>query len=115
MKTILKVIVAFALASVLTAQNDDVLRQKKLEAAADELKARLVTTKQTFEFVSGQLVSGPPVKGAAFEGHWHDQSPEALGSLIIKRMPPASPGSLGSRTYTDVEAYLLRENGGQAL
>jgi alcohol dehydrogenase (cytochrome c) len=57
---------------------------------------------------------GPPVKGSAFKAHWHDQTPEALSSVIIKRMPPASPGSLDSRAYTDVEAYLLQENGDTA-
>ena len=56
----------------------------------------------------------PAVKGAAFRAHWHDQSPEALQALLTKRMPPASPGSLGSRTYADIEAYLLRENGDKA-
>jgi alcohol dehydrogenase (cytochrome c) len=56
----------------------------------------------------------PPVKGVAFRMHWHDQSPAALRSLIVKRMPPASPGSLGSRAYTDIEAYLLQENGDSA-
>jgi alcohol dehydrogenase (cytochrome c) len=60
----------------------------------------------------GQFAS--PLKGAAFKAHWHDQSPEALRSLIVKRMPPASPGSLGSRTYADIEAYLLQENGEKA-
>ncbi len=55
-----------------------------------------------------------PLRGAAFEAHWHDQSPEALWSLIMKRMPPASPGSLGSRTYADIEAYLLQQNGERA-
>ncbi len=29
-------------------------------------------------------------------------------------MPPSSPGSLGSQAYTDVAAYLLRENGESA-
>src|SRR3984957_6973025 len=53
----------------------------------------------------------PPVKGAGFKAHWHEQSPEALRSLITKRMPPASPGTLGARTYVDIEAYLLQENG----
>jgi alcohol dehydrogenase (cytochrome c) len=57
---------------------------------------------------------GPPVKGTAFKSRWHDQMPEVLWSAIVKRMPPASPGSLESRTYADVEAYLLRENGEQA-
>jgi alcohol dehydrogenase (cytochrome c) len=57
---------------------------------------------------------GPPVKGTAFKARWHDQMPEVLWSAIIKRMPPASPGSLDGRTYTDVAAYLLRENGENA-
>ncbi len=57
---------------------------------------------------------GPPLKGAAFEAQWHDQSPQALWSLIRQRMPPASPGSLAGRTYADIEAYLLRENGEKA-
>ena len=56
----------------------------------------------------------PSVKGAAFKGRWHDQSPEALRLAIVKRMPPASPGSLGSQTYADIEAYLLQENGDKA-
>jgi len=56
----------------------------------------------------------PPVKGAGFKAHWHDESPEALRSVIVKRMPPASPGSLGSQTYADIEAYLLQENGDKA-
>src|ERR1700761_3617877 len=54
---------------------------------------------------------GPPVKGAAFKARWHDQSADSLWSTIIRRMPPTSPGSLDSRIYTDIEAYLLRENG----
>jgi mono/diheme cytochrome c family protein len=57
---------------------------------------------------------GPAVKGAAFRAHWNDQSPEALRAVIVQRMPPASPGSLDSGTYTDIEAYLLRENGEKA-
>jgi alcohol dehydrogenase (cytochrome c) len=56
----------------------------------------------------------PPLKGAAFKAHWHDQSLEALQTLIVKRMPPASPGSLGSGTYADIEAFLMQENGDQA-
>jgi alcohol dehydrogenase (cytochrome c) len=55
-----------------------------------------------------------PLKGAAFKAHWHDQSPDALWSLIMKRMPPASPGTLSSGTYADIEAYMLLENGDKA-
>jgi hypothetical protein len=57
---------------------------------------------------------GPPMKGAVFAAHWSNQSPEALRSLMVQRVPPASPGSLDSRTYTDIEAHLLLENGGKA-
>src|ERR1700722_13908852 len=56
----------------------------------------------------------PPLKGPAFKAHWHEGSPESLMTLIVKRMPPASPGSLGGQSYTDIEAYLLQENGGKA-
>jgi len=56
----------------------------------------------------------PAVKGTSFRAHWHDQSPGALLALITKRMPPASPGSLSGRTYADIEAYLLEENGDAA-
>jgi alcohol dehydrogenase (cytochrome c) len=55
-----------------------------------------------------------PLKGAAFKAHWHDQPPNALWSLIVKRMPPANPGGLGNGTYADIEAYLLQENGDKA-
>lgn len=54
---------------------------------------------------------GPPMKGAAFRARWSSQTPEALLLLIVQRMPPANPGSLDTRTYTDIEAYLLQENG----
>jgi len=55
-----------------------------------------------------------PLKGASFKAHWRDQSPDALLSLIMKRMPPASPGRLGGGAYVDIEAYLLQENGDKA-
>ena len=56
----------------------------------------------------------PAVKGAPFRANWRGRSPEALRALITKRMPPASPGSLSGRTYADIEAFLLRENGYEA-
>src|SRR5271168_3516660 len=60
----------------------------------------------------GQFASA--LKGAAFKAHWHDQSTQALWSLVMMRMPPASPGSLSSSTYVDIEAYMLQENGDKA-
>lgn len=57
---------------------------------------------------------GPPMKGDVFRSHWNSQTPEALRTLIVQRMPPASPASLDSGAYTDIEAYLLQENGDKA-
>src|ERR1700759_4832245 len=54
---------------------------------------------------------GPPLRGAAFKMHWENQSANALFTHISTRMPPAAPGGLGNRAYSDVEAYILRANG----
>ena len=48
----------------------------------------------------------PAREGRRLQGALARSVAEALRTLIIKRMPPASPGSLGSRTYADIEAYL---------
>ena len=87
MKTIWTAAVAVGLASALSAQNDDVLRQKKLEAAQDALKASAVATRQTFEFVAGQLVSGPPVKGAPYSAEAVNETIQVLadGNRIVQR------------------------------
>jgi hypothetical protein len=89
MKTMLKVLLAAGLASMLLAQNDDVLRQKKLDAAAaaDQLKANVIFNKQTFNFVSGQLVSGPPVKGAPYSAEAVNETIQTLadGNRIVQR------------------------------
>lgn len=57
---------------------------------------------------------GPPLKGPAFKARWHEQPPASLWASMIKRMPPASPGSLDGRAYVEVAAFLLRANGEQA-
>jgi PQQ-dependent dehydrogenase (methanol/ethanol family) len=54
---------------------------------------------------------GPALKGASFQMKWGAQSPAALFSYMFQKMPPASPGQLGSQTYADLEAYLLQANG----
>jgi mono/diheme cytochrome c family protein len=54
---------------------------------------------------------GPPLRGSAFKVHWENQSANALFTYIATKMPPAAPGGLGDRTYSDVEAYILRANG----
>jgi uncharacterized protein DUF6152 len=88
MKTMLKVLLTAGVASMLLAQNDDVvLRQKKLEAAADAMKANVIFNKQTFNFVSGQLVSGPPVKGAPYSAEAVNETVQTLadGNRIVQR------------------------------
>ena len=88
MKTILKVLLTTGLAGAAWAQNDDVLRaQKKLQAALDETKTNVIFNAQTFEFVSGQLISGPPVKGAPYSAEAVNETIQMLadGNRIVQR------------------------------
>jgi len=91
MRTLLKVLLASGLASGLLAQNnDDALRAlKKLESAADQMKANFKANLsfQTFQFVSGQLVSGPPVKGAPYSAEAVNETIQTLadGNRIVQR------------------------------
>jgi len=104
MKPILKVLLTAGVASTLLAQNDDVvLRQKKLEAAADQVKANVMFNNQTFNFVSGQLVSGPPVKGAPYSAEAVNETVQTLadGNRILKRT--------SAMQYRDTEGRERRE------
>ena len=88
MKTILKIMLATGLVAAAMAQNDDVLKaQKKLEAALDETKKIVNFNALTFEFVSGQLISGPPVKGAPFSAESVNETIQTLadGNRIVRR------------------------------
>jgi hypothetical protein len=87
MKAILKVFLAAGVASTLLAQTDDVLRaQKKAAAAAAEADRRKLEM-QTFAFVSSQLVSGPPVKGAPYSAEAVNETIQTLadGNRIVQR------------------------------
>lgn len=93
MKMMLKVLLAAGVASTLLAQTDDVLRAQKkaaalaAEAAADRAKANVMFNKQTFAFVSSQLVSGPPVKGAPYSAEAVNETIQTLadGNRIVQR------------------------------
>ncbi|HSP67394.1 MAG TPA: hypothetical protein VLN48_06685, partial [Bryobacteraceae bacterium] len=88
MRTILKVLLATGMSAAALAQNDDVLRtQKKLEAALDEAKKNVIYNAQTFEFVSGQLISGPAVKGAPYSAEAVNETIQMLadGNRIVRR------------------------------
>ena len=111
MKTILKALLATGLASTIVAQtpNEEELRAKKKAvaaaagAAADQAKANVLFNKQTFAFVSGQLVSGPPVKGAPFSAEAVNETIQTLpdGNRIVQRS--------SSMQYRDNEGRERRE------
>ncbi|MBZ5676765.1 MAG: hypothetical protein LAP61_21195 [Acidobacteriia bacterium] len=90
MKMMLKVLLAAGVTSMLLAQTDDVLRAQKkaaAEAAADQVKANVMFNKQTFAFVSSQLVSGPTVKGAPYSAEVVNETIQTLadGNRIVQR------------------------------
>jgi hypothetical protein len=104
MKTTLKVLLATGLTAAALAQNDDALRaQKKLEAALDATKKAVVFNSQTFEFVSGQLISGPPVKGAPYSAEAVNETIQMLadGNRIVQRTT--------AMQYRDTEGRERRE------
>jgi hypothetical protein len=93
------------LASTGMAQNDEVFRaQKKLEAAADQLKANVMFNQQTYQFVAGQLISGPPVKGAPYSAEAVNETVQTLadGNRIVQRS--------SSMQYRDSEGRERRGN-----
>jgi alcohol dehydrogenase (cytochrome c) len=54
---------------------------------------------------------GSALKGPSFQKKWGAQSPGALFSYMLQKMPPADPGTLGGQMYADLEAYILQANG----
>lgn len=54
---------------------------------------------------------GPPLRGAAFAGHWSGRSLAELFDFLQGSMPPGKPGSLSADAYAQLIAYLLAQNG----
>jgi hypothetical protein len=52
----------------------------------------------------------PPLKGNDFLRWWYGKPLSELDQLIRVDMPADNPGGLNGRQYTDVLAYLFREN-----
>ena len=100
MKAMLKVLLAAGVASTLLAQNDQVLRVQKLDAAAADMRKLEM---ETFEFVSGQLVSGPTVKGAPYSAEAVNETIQTLadGNRIVQRT--------SAMQYRDAEGRERRE------
>ena len=53
----------------------------------------------------------PPLKGPEFYKRWGGKSAESLFTYMSLKMPPSSPGSLGSEMYAQIIAYLMRAGG----
>jgi quinoprotein glucose dehydrogenase len=54
--------------------------------------------------------AGSALIGRDFVARWEKKSLSELFELMRKTMPDAAPGSLSSRQYLDLVAYLLKEN-----
>ena len=53
----------------------------------------------------------PPLKGQSFIQNWGGKTLDKLFIKTASTMPTAAPNSLGDQTYTDILAYLLKNNG----
>jgi quinohemoprotein ethanol dehydrogenase len=62
----------------------------------------------------GQDLTGrttaPPLAGSEFTLHWRHAAVADLFDRVRTTMPQSSPGSLDTRTYLNIVAYLLRAN-----
>jgi PQQ-dependent dehydrogenase (methanol/ethanol family) len=54
---------------------------------------------------------GPSLRGATFNMHWAGGSVGDLVDYMSAKMPPATPGSLGTAAYARIAAYILQSNG----
>ena len=54
---------------------------------------------------------GAPLTGSWFRNKWGSGTLAALFTYTKARMPPDRPGTLNDRTYSELVAYLLSENG----
>ena len=84
MKPLGTLLVAAGLISTLAAQAED--PGQKAREATDALNKKALAV-QTFEFVSGQLISGPPVKGAPYSAEAVNETIQTLadGNRIVQR------------------------------
>jgi mono/diheme cytochrome c family protein len=53
----------------------------------------------------------PPLTGSGFLNNWNNTNAGDLFDRIHTTMPQNAPGSLGGKTVSDIEAYILQANG----
>jgi S-disulfanyl-L-cysteine oxidoreductase SoxD len=63
----------------------------------------------------GATLSGidvaPALSGSAFLNNWNNTTAGDLFDRIHNTMPQNAPGTLGGKTVSDIEAYILQANG----
>lgn len=52
----------------------------------------------------------PSLSGSEFLGRWNSQAASDLFDRIHSTMPPDDPGSIGSASTADIEAYIFSQN-----
>ncbi len=55
--------------------------------------------------------SAPALTGGVFLNNWNGTTTGDLFARIHETMPPSAPGSLGGKTVSDIEAFILQTNG----
>jgi mono/diheme cytochrome c family protein len=55
--------------------------------------------------------AAPAAEGGRFMESWAEDSLKSLFTVLKTTMPQSAPGSLSDAAYTDIVAYILKENG----
>jgi mono/diheme cytochrome c family protein len=55
--------------------------------------------------------AAPALKGADFQAQWRNLRPDGLYAFIVGQMPPNAGGSLDTRAYANITAYIFQANG----
>src|SRR5689334_17977583 len=58
----------------------------------------------------GGAEAGPPLTGEAFLRSWNGKTAGDLFALMRKTMPSEDPGSLSTREYSDIVAFIFSAN-----
>lgn len=81
---------------------------------ADQATRGQAVYESTCSVCHGAMLGGgdmaPSLSGSEFLGRWSSQSAGDLFSRIHSTMPPDDPGSIGSASTADIEAYIFSQN-----
>lgn len=54
---------------------------------------------------------GPALKGESFASHWRTRTRASFSEQVRTTMPPRGLGSVSGQAYSDIEAFILQNNG----